>query len=157
MKATTYLQDGMACRPDVASCETTEKTETDSSTSCSCTASVTVSCSIDTDYTTDDENHDFGIWMATISMRKPVQMMVVLQLLNQMMQVVAILTLGHTRAVPHDTRMCDASCSDGESDSDSDSAGDKRSWEQTNDINCNNRNVVDGGGETSGDDSSKQS
>jgi len=96
----------------------------------------------------------FGIWMATISMRKPVQMMVVLQLLNQMMQVVAILTLGHTRAVPHDTRECDASCSDGESDSDSDSAGDKRSWEQTNDINCNNRNVVDGGGETSGDDSS---
>jgi len=71
-----------------------------------------------------------------------------------MMQVVAILTLGHTRAVPHDTRECDASCSDGESDSDSDSAGDKRSWEQTNDINCNNRNVVDGGGETSGDDSS---
>ena len=148
-----YLQDGMACRPDVASCETTEKTETDSSTSCSCTASVTVSCSIDTDYT-DDENHDFwyldGDYIyeetctndggSTASKSDD-----------------ASCSYSHSwtySCSPHDTRVCPARCSDGESDSDSDSAGDKRSWEQTNDINCNNRNVVDGGGETSGDDSS---
>jgi len=99
----------------------------------------------------------FGIWMATISMRKPVQMMVVLQLLNQMMQVVAILTLGHTRAVlmtPENVMPVVVTANlililiRQEI---------KDPGNRQNDINCNNRNVVDGGGETSGDDSSKQS
>lgn len=160
-----YLRDGMVCENDKASCETTKKTCTCSSSSCggsscsdgSCSGTVTVECQIDED-NSEDENNDYwyisGDWLYEDSCTNDGGW--IAQKSDSTYCSTSSCSTSWTYSCgPSNEQTCSASCTgsgDSANPSDSDQAGYYRSWERTGSVNCNSNNVVDGGGESSGDD-----
>lgn len=158
--ASNYLKDGMTCRDDEASCETTEKSCSCSPSSCSgescsdgsCSGTVTVECTVDSDYSEDEQNdywYTSGDWLYQEGCN-PYNGPVAQKSDSTYCSTGGCSTSWTYSCGPSNEQSCPDSC-DGAGDtanpSDSDSAGVKRRWEQVGSIDCNTNNVVDGGGD----------
>ncbi len=138
-----YKRDGMECRDDVASCTSSSC----SGSACGSPSCTDADCDVDTDYSGDESNE---YWLTNGDTLEHYECTV------DCTDCVA----SASGCSAGDSSTCcgcfdqygSCTCFGSECSASGDSAGDERSFDMTETIDCNTHNVIDGGGDTNDDE-----